>query len=211
MKLKDKIKSKWSLESKDNYEPIKRQVCFNNPVDSFRKRILFKGILTSIASVVFICLLVGLTMKYGHKWSGDVQSPGGYDGVDGENTAPIEPGEENTSSYLDCIEKLEKLEFDSLLNYSMIYFSYAPTINGSSAGRDKIVNVIKIVKVLNELSYEEVTVSENEFNYKLVVNNGWCNIHFDENEYLALEYENEYHIYKTDCSNIYEAFIEFIK
>lgn len=241
MKFKDKIVSKWSLESKDNYEPIKRQLSFNNPHDTFRKRILFKGIVTSVASIVFICLLVGMSIQVEDKWGSDPLAPGmGLDSVGGEGSGnsqtpdnlggvtdgnegsqkPSNPDNELESpvpgapnGYLSFIEEIKKFNFESSLFEKITYSNKLPSIGTSSTNVDKIMFVNEIVEILNKLEFEEITFDENlnTFNHKLVINEYWCIIHFDENEHVALEYNDEYHIYKTNSENVYNELKEFLR
>ncbi len=226
MKIKEKINQKWSLECKDDYEPIHQQLKFNNPHDTFGKRILFKGIVTSVASIIFFCLLFGLTTEFDYKNIFDIpmdSAPGesvrpnpGEDEISGEGNnyegsesskplAPGEPGDNVINNYYMFIEELKNCYFESSVVNEISYTTVDNTI--------QITLINQLIEELNELEYERIytNISSTDFAHKVVINGDWCNIYFNESEYIALEYNNKYLVYETNVDNIYETIKENLK
>ena len=230
MKFKNRIMKDWSLECNDEYQSIKEQLNFNDR-NTFKKRIIFKTVMVCMASIMFVFFTFNAVLNDEYKGndaessmpgdSGEANKPSEDQEFEGglgdkfEDVEPIQPsnpGEPGSNAYLLFIEGLKANNFEASFIETMTYSSNLPTINGSSSIDEKVF-VLQIANFLNGLSYEETIIDEDIklFNCELVINNDWCKIYFDENEYIALKYENEYHLYKTDCENIYENLKEFIK
>lgn len=226
MKIKEKINQKWSLECKDDYEPIHQQLKFNNPHDTFGKRILFKGIVTSVVSIIFFCLLFSLTTKFDYKNNfdgsmgsapGESVSPnpdGGDTSDEGNNyegeesskpSSPGEPGDNIQNNYYMFIEELKNCYFESSVVNEISYTTVDNTI--------QITLTNQLIEVINKLEFKETdtNISSTDFTHKVVINGDWCNIYFNESEYIALEYNNEYFVYETNVDNIYETIKENLK
>ncbi len=222
MKFKNRIMKDWSLECTDECQNIKEQLDFNSR-NTFKNRIIFKTVMVCMASLIFAFFAFNAILNDGYKVKdAETSIPGNGQEFEGgledkddgiRPIQPSDPGESDNNVYLFFLESLKKNNFNALFIETMTYSSNLPTINASSSSIDKKALVVEITNILNGLVFEETIIDESmkSFNCELVINNDWCTIYFDENEYIALKYENEYHVYKTDCENIYDVLKEFIK